>query len=103
MSQALPRTIHELLVRQADFCGNAPAIVAPGRRPLDYGALRAEVEATAAALADAGIGRRTRVALALPNAPESVTSILAVLCAAIGVPLNPISTPSASETLLRGL
>jgi acyl-CoA synthetase (AMP-forming)/AMP-acid ligase II len=103
MSPALSRTIYELLVRQADLRGKAPAIVATGREPLDYATLRAEVEAAGAALADAGIGRRSRVGLALPNAPESVTSILGVLCAAIGVPLNANSTSSTSKALLRGL
>ena len=103
MSVALPRTIHELLVRQADFCGDALAIVAPGRQPLRYAELCAEVERAAARLADAGIDRRSRVALALPNAPESVTSILAVLCAGVCVPLNPASTRPTSEALLRGL
>ena len=39
-------TIHELLVRQADALGAAPAIVAPDRRPLGYVALLAEVDPT---------------------------------------------------------
>ena len=49
-----PRTVHELLVRQADDFGTAPAIICPDRPPLDYAALLAEVERTAGALAAAG-------------------------------------------------
>ena len=89
MSVASSRTIHELLVRQAAAFGAAPAIIAPHRRPLGYTALRAEVERTAAALAAAGVERRSRVAVALPNGPEAATLIVSVLCTGVCVPLNP--------------
>ena len=71
MSASLPQTSHELLVRQAERFGGAPAIVVADRAPLDYAALLAEVERTAAALAGAGIGRRSRVAVALPECAGS--------------------------------
>ncbi|HET7033440.1 MAG TPA: class I adenylate-forming enzyme family protein, partial [Casimicrobiaceae bacterium] len=100
---ALPRTIHELLVRQAERFGAAPAIVVADRQPLDYATLLAEVERATATLAAAGIGRRSRVALALPNAPESVTAILATLCAGVCVPLNPALGRVPGEALLRKL
>ena len=103
MSAPLPRTIHELLVRQGELFASAPAIVVADRAPLDYAGLAAEVDRTAAALADAGVDRRSRVAVALPNAPETVTAILAVLCAGICVPLNPGLGQAPSEALLRRL
>jgi acyl-CoA synthetase (AMP-forming)/AMP-acid ligase II len=103
MSAAYARTIHELLVRQAERFGDAPAIVVEDRPPLDYAALRAEVDRAVAALAAAGIGRRSRVAVALSNIPEAVTAIFAALSAGVCVPLNPALGQVASEALLRRL
>ena len=73
MIVASSRTIHELLVRQAAAFDAAPAIIAPHRPPLGYAALLTEVGRTAAALAAAGVERRSRVAVALPNGPEAAT------------------------------
>ena len=103
MSAPFPQTTYELLVRQAERFGRGPAIVVPDRAPLSYAALLAEVERTAAVLAKAGIDRRSRVAVALPNAPEAVTAIVSVLCAGVCVPLNPALGQVASEALLRRL
>jgi acyl-CoA synthetase (AMP-forming)/AMP-acid ligase II len=44
---------------------------------LTYGALRRQVEILAGALADAGVQKRDRVAIALPNGPALVVAILA--------------------------
>ena len=96
-------TIHDLLVRQADTFGAAPAIIAPDRPPLGYAALLGEVERAAATLAAAGVERRSRVAVALPNGPEAATLIVSVLCTAVCVPLNPALGRSASEALLQAL
>ncbi len=103
MSVASSRTIHELLVRQAAAFGAAPAIIAPDRPPLGYAALLAEVERTAAALAAAGVERRSRVAVALPNGPEAATLIVSVLCTGVCVPLNPAMGRATSEALLQAL
>jgi acyl-CoA synthetase (AMP-forming)/AMP-acid ligase II len=79
-------TIAGLLARGA---ADAPAIGAPGRQPLRYGALRALTERTRAQLNQAGIGRNDRVAIVLPNGPEMAAAFLAVGCAATTAPLNP--------------
>jgi acyl-CoA synthetase (AMP-forming)/AMP-acid ligase II len=62
-----------------------------------------EVERTVDALAMAGIGRGSRVALALPNEPEAATLTLSVLCGAICVPVNPVYGTTMCESLLRSL
>src|SRR5437660_7824780 len=103
MNPELPRTIHELLIRQADAFGSAPAIIAQDRQALTYAALRAEVERTVAALAAAGIGRRSRVALALPNGSEAATLTLSVLCAGVCVPVNPVFGRTMCEAVLPSL
>ncbi len=65
------------------------AIDAPGRAPLTYGDLRAQVSRTAEALSRGGIGRGDRVAIVLPNGPEMATAFLGVAAAATAAPLNP--------------
>ena len=50
-------------------CGDAdrPAILAPGRAPLTFAALKNLVEKTIASLNGFGVGRGDRVAIVLPN------------------------------------
>ena len=98
-----PATIHELLLRQVDVCGRAPAIVVRDRQALTYGALSSEVERTVAALAAAGIGRGTRVALSFSNGAEATVLMLAVMAGAIAVPMNSALDPATCESLLRNL
>ena len=64
-----PRTLHELLVRQAVTYGKAPALVVPNGTALSYDGLLLEVKRTVAVLASAGIERGTRVAMRSPMAP----------------------------------
>ena len=66
-----------------------PRCSLPGREPLTYRELVVQIERVGAMLADAGIGRRDRVALVLPNGPEMATAFLGVVSTAICAPLNP--------------
>ena len=54
-----------------------------------YGALRAQVEAVADALAGAGITRGARVGMALPNGLPTIVAFLAASMAGTAAPLNP--------------
>lgn len=85
MASATAMTLLELL-GGAD--GHA-ALVAPGKPPLTYGQLRANVAALAAHLNQSGIGRGDRVAIAMPNGPELIVAFLATATAATAAPLNP--------------
>jgi acyl-CoA synthetase (AMP-forming)/AMP-acid ligase II len=67
---------------------DAPAIGAPGRPWLTYGALRALAARTVADLNAIGIGRNDRVAIVLPNGPEMAACFLAVGSGATTAPLN---------------
>lgn len=67
----------------------APAIGAPGRDWLSYGALRELSGRVAASLHAAGIGRVDRVAIVLPNGPEMATAFVTISQAATAAPLNP--------------
>ena len=79
-------TLSDLLAAGQD---SSPAITAPGRPPLTYGALRALSERTVAALNAMGIGRHDRVAIVLPNGPEMAAAFVALGAGATTAPLNP--------------
>jgi len=81
----------------------APAIAAPGRSPLSYGALRRHVGGVGLALREFGVDRSDRVALVLPDGPELATAFLAVSSAAIAAPLNPRYTAAEFDFYLDDL
>jgi oxalate---CoA ligase len=67
----------------------SPAIGAPGRGSLSYGALARQIEAVGAVLNAAGVGRGDAVAIVLPNGPEMAAAFLGVASFATSAPLNP--------------
>jgi acyl-CoA synthetase (AMP-forming)/AMP-acid ligase II len=79
-------TIRSMISSPAD---DAPALGAPGRDWLSYGALRALSDRAAAALRNAGIGATDRVAIVLPNGPEMAAAFVTLAQAATTAPLNP--------------
>ncbi len=82
----MPNTIAGLI---ADHPADAPAIGAPGRPWLTYGALRDFSQQTGAALRSCGVGASDRVAIVLPNGPEMATAFVTIAQAATTAPLNP--------------
>ena len=80
----MPESVLELLVGSP-----GPALGAPGRPPLDHAGLRAQVEDGMRALRRLGVRRGDRVAMVLPNGPETAAAFLAVASAACAAPLNP--------------
>jgi amino acid adenylation domain-containing protein len=83
------RHLHQIFKAWAELTPEAIAIAAPGRAPLTYRRLFAQVETVKKSLNAAGIGRNDRVAVALPDGPETAVAFLAVAAAASCVPLNP--------------
>lgn len=79
-------TIPKLVERGAAL---DPALGAPGRKVLNYEALRALGERTGRALRTMGIGVTDRVAIVLPNGPEMASAFLTVASIATAAPLNP--------------
>jgi acyl-CoA synthetase (AMP-forming)/AMP-acid ligase II len=78
-----------ILQDQAERIPDAPAIFAPGRPVLTYGLLYQLIDKMMSTLRAAGIGRRDRVAVVLPNGPELAVAILGVEACAACAPLNP--------------
>jgi acyl-CoA synthetase (AMP-forming)/AMP-acid ligase II len=81
--------IPHLLEHQAKRVPDAPAILAPDRAPLTYGRLYQHIDKMGRTLRALGIGRRDRVAVALPNGPELAVAILTVEASAVCAPVNP--------------
>ncbi len=94
------RTIRALLDAGS---ADAPAILAPGRPPLSFGALRDLVDSTAGSLQELGIGRGDRLAIVLPNGPEMAACFVAVGCHATTAPLNPGYRPEEFAFYLSDL
>jgi acyl-CoA synthetase (AMP-forming)/AMP-acid ligase II len=82
--------VPHLLEHHASQIPDAPAILAPGRAALPYGQLYRHITTMGSTLRHMGIGRRDRVAVALPNGPELVVAILSVEACAVCAPLNPV-------------
>jgi len=96
----MAETILDLLARgRADD----PAVLAPGKRALTFGELRAHARRIAAVLAAHGVGRGDRVAIALPNGPRSATAFLSVASFVTAAPLNPALSGRELEFSLRDL
>ena len=66
-----------------------PALLAPGRAPLTHGALAAQVDALAAAVAALGVGHHERVAAVMGEGPAAATTFLGTMAVAVAAPLNP--------------
>lgn len=102
-----PPTMHSVVRAWAEQTPHAAAIGAPGRAPLTYSALLAEIERAVAALKALGVSREDRVALVLPQGAEIAVALLAVSAVAIAAPLNPALTgdelAGAFETLAPAL
>jgi long-chain acyl-CoA synthetase len=95
------RTLIEYLDELAAGHGRRPALLFKGNT-MSYGALNAESDAFAAALARDGVRPRDRVALVLPNAPQFfVAEFGAWKAGATVVPLNPTYSERELEAALE--
>ena len=96
----MPDILRDLLATGADA---APAISAPARTALSFGALRALIGATLAQLNAMGIGRNDRVAIVLSNGPEMATCFMACASGVTSAPLNPAYRADEFEFYLADL
>jgi acyl-CoA synthetase (AMP-forming)/AMP-acid ligase II len=94
------QTIAQVIEAGAD---DDTALTAPGGVPLTYGALRAQVASTVAALNARGIGAGDRVAIVLDNGPEMAAAFLAIGAGATAAPLNPSYRADEYEFYLTDL
>ncbi|HET9594202.1 MAG TPA: AMP-binding protein, partial [Anaeromyxobacteraceae bacterium] len=96
-----PSTVADLVLAGAP---GAPAVGAPeGAAPLTYAALADQAARTVERLNALGIGRGDRVAMVLPNGPESATAFVCIAAAATTAPLNPTYRAEEFEFYLSDL
>ncbi len=95
------RPLYEILRRAAAEGGGLPATTFLGQ-DLTFGELKQAADRLATALARQGIGKGDRVGIMLPNCPQYVIAVFAVLrLGAIVVNLNPAYAPPETEHLVR--
>lgn len=82
-------TIGGLLAFHARTTPAVPALLAPGRPPLTYGALGARIEHLVGTLRGFGIAPSDRIAVALPRGADSALALIAVASSCACVPVNP--------------
>ena len=92
--------LKDLLATGAD---DSPAISAPSRSALSFGALRTLIAGTVARLNELGIGRNDRVAIVLANGPEMATCYVACASGVTSAPLNPAYRTDEFEFYLSDL
>src|SRR5262245_8460300 len=81
-------TVYDLLSAQARQHPNAPAILAPGRAPLDFGGLLDQIDYVRRFLNGRGLGCGDRVALLGGRGSETAVVTLGIESGATCVPLN---------------
>lgn len=96
-------TIDGLIRGRADITPEAIAIASPGRAPITYKQLLAQVNVIIAALEEFGIGQNDRLAIVLPGGAQAAMIFLGVSCAAISAPLNPSCQDNEFEWYLTDL
>jgi acyl-CoA synthetase (AMP-forming)/AMP-acid ligase II/acyl carrier protein len=82
----------DLLACHSRTAPERDAILAPGRSPMTYRALWTSANDTLRGLRSIGVGRGDRVAVVLPEGPESAVTNLSIAASAVCVPLNPAFT-----------
>src|SRR5581483_2301405 len=78
-----------LLAFHARATPAAPALLAPGRPALVYGALGAGIAHLVRTLRGLGVTPADRIAVALPRGADSALALIAVASACACVPVNP--------------
>ena len=92
-------TVASLIRHHAEIQSESPAIVASGASSLTYSALAKQIRAFGRRLRDNGVPSSAKVAILLPNGPELAVALVATVCNAIAVPLNPNLTASELDQL----
>jgi acyl-CoA synthetase (AMP-forming)/AMP-acid ligase II/acyl carrier protein len=92
----------DIVRRKADLDPDAVALLAPGRAPMSFGTLAAQLDGVASRLKEAGIGPGDRIAVALPNGPDTAAVFLGVTSVCACAPLNPANLAELEFTLRDG-
>jgi oxalate---CoA ligase len=102
-SEPHPGNLFDLVAERAARSPAALALLAPGRTPLTYARLHAQIQRHARLLGAAGIRAEDRVALMVPNGPEAAVGLLATSTVSVCAPLTPGCTPGELHAVLSRL
>jgi acyl-CoA synthetase (AMP-forming)/AMP-acid ligase II/acyl carrier protein len=84
--------LEDLLACYGRMAPDRDAILASGRLPITFGALWTRANDVLHGLRSSGLGRTDRVAVVLPNGPETAVMMISVAASAVCVPLDPCFT-----------
>jgi oxalate---CoA ligase len=90
-------SLYALIAVQARRNPDAAAILAPGRLPLNFGGLLAQIDHVRTTLNRCGLGRGDRIALLAGRGPETAVAALGIASCAVCVPLNDASALTELE------
>jgi len=96
-------TIFDVLACYGDRQPDQPAILASGCRVLSFADLIALIESIWKILNDGGVGRGSKVGIALPSGPEAAITIVAIASKGTCIPVNPHLTQSELQWELNRL
>lgn len=96
-------TLSALLAERARTAPDRPAILAPGRQALSYGALYQLAQEQHQVLRERGIGHADRVAVVLPDGYDTAACAMTVAANAVCVPINPTLRGLELRALFRRL
>ena len=96
-------TVNSLVARCIVTRSDQPAIVVSQKRSLTYSALGEQIAAFGADLRQNGVGPSARVAILLPGGPDLAVAMLATICHATAIPLNPKLSTSELDELFAAL
>jgi acyl-CoA synthetase (AMP-forming)/AMP-acid ligase II/acyl carrier protein len=103
MNEIRGDTIYQMLRGAAEASPEATAITSPGYERITYGQLIQQVDCIIKCLAEIGIARTDRIAIAMPNSAEMIAAFLGISCVGISAPLNPRSTKQEIAWFLADL
>lgn len=95
--------IYSLIQAWAESTPTSRAITAPGRLPLTYQQLQAQIDLTGEMLSAVGIGHKDRVAVVLPDGPEAAVAFVSLASHITMAPLNPAYRAKEFEFYLSDL
>ena len=82
-------SVYDNFAAQAELSPNLAALKAPGRVPLTYARLLAQIQAVRKSLNAFGLSRNDRVVVVVDNGPEMAVAFMALASCVTAVPLNP--------------
>jgi acyl-CoA synthetase (AMP-forming)/AMP-acid ligase II/acyl carrier protein len=98
-----PITIDQLLKQQREQIPDKPALIGVDREPLSYAGLADFADEIGGALSSMGLSYPARIAVVMPNGPETAAAFVAISTAAACAPLNPAYRADEFEFYLTDL